>query len=152
MRCPASQYSILPYRTLTVHTPLDILFVSGPPLTQPKQPAPHEADCRVETINATMCVCKCTWACVRTCVFVSLRVCVWGCIHNCARKKSVQIMWKSFMGISQHHPTQRRHPQGDSPWNTHWDHCDQNYRRLLPTDRNRLTLWEWWGQKASVGW
>lgn len=45
--------------TVTVQTPLDILFVSGPPLSQPKQVVPHEADCGVERINATMCVCKC---------------------------------------------------------------------------------------------
>lgn len=58
----------------TVQTPLDILFVSGPPLSQPKQVVPHEADCGVERINATMCVCKCIHVVV--CEHVRLRVCM----------------------------------------------------------------------------
>lgn len=59
--------------TVTVQTPLDILFVSGPPLSQPKQVVPHEADCGVERINATMCACKCIH--VPVCAHECLRVC-----------------------------------------------------------------------------
>lgn len=74
MHFPALKYSVLQYRTLTVQTPLDILFVSGPPLSQPKQLVPHEADCGVETINATMCVCKCIYepVCAHVCMRVSM--------------------------------------------------------------------------------
>lgn len=54
--------------TATVQTPLDILFVSGPPLSQPKQVVPHEADCGAERINATICVCKCIHVPVQACM------------------------------------------------------------------------------------
>lgn len=74
MHCPLSLGSV------TVQTPLDILFVSGPPLSQPKQLVPHEADCGVERVNATMCVCKCMSTCV--CAYVCKPVYAWVCIHN----------------------------------------------------------------------
>ena len=44
-----------------------------PSLSQPKQLVPHEADCGVVRINATMCVCKCIYEPVRARVCVSMR-------------------------------------------------------------------------------
>ncbi len=74
--CPhiALTFIAVSLSTVTVQTPLDILFVSRPPLCQPKQLVPHEEDWGVEGINATMCVCKCIQ--VLVCVHVCLQVCM----------------------------------------------------------------------------
>lgn len=64
--------------TVTVQTPLDILFVSGPPLALPKQVVPHEVDCG--RISATMCASKRIHVRLRVPARVHMRVL--GCAYR----------------------------------------------------------------------
>lgn len=78
--------------TVTVQTPLHILFVSGPPQPPPsmllKQVVPHEADCWGGRISATMCACRGIHApvCARVSVSKNAGMCTQpnGCVKNAA--------------------------------------------------------------------
>lgn len=138
---------VLHWGTVTVQTPLDILFVSGPPLPQSKQLVPHEVDCGVERINATMCVCKCIYEPVCASVSASLYGYVWVCIHNWKAmsekknvlEKKIKAFTSNHVKVAHRHCTQSRNPQQNSLSNTHCDHCHQSYRRLLLTNSNGPT-------------
>lgn len=80
--------------TVTVQTPLDILFVSGPPLALPKQVVPHEVDCG--RISATMCASKRIHVRLRVPARLSEPICAHVCVQNPTATWKCCTSWLGF--------------------------------------------------------